>query len=1300
MVGIANAAVTNLFPNGNFDSPAGTSTPWVEVFGGGTTTYSYPTSGGNPGGYGVMNNSSGWGIWVGGAATPLSLASLGIVAGGSYTFVMDMKNISGTGIGKLKIESWAGGVLLSDTGDISAGSQSGSWATYSFPVTLHAAATGIKVVPVAGAASQIGYDNLGVIVTSSPLAVSITSPANSAVVISNFSIEATATVSPGTVTNVAFYDGTTLLGNDTTSSYSFAVTGSASGAHTLKAVARDSAGNSATSSVVSITVSNPPPIVGWQLVWNDEFSQANGSSPDSSKWGYDIGGGGYGNNELESYTSRTNNARIEGGQLVIEARQENYTGPDSIPRNYTSARMLTRGKWSWTYGRIEARIKIPKGQGIWPAFWMLGTNIDAGVNWPNCGEIDIMENIGKTTEQAKVYGTIHGPQSGGDYNGGAGVGGSYTLPLGVFADDYHVFAVEWTTNQIKWYVDTNLYFTATPASLPSGGTWVFTNAQYLILNVAVGGNWPGNPDGTTVFPQQMLVDYVRVYSPVTVPPTAPAAPTGLTVSPGSTTVYLNWNASSGATSYNVKRATVSGGPYTTVASLTANNYTDTGVANCSAYYYVVSATNSAGASTNSSEQAAVLGAFALAVKPGGSPAGQFVLDAAYVAGGTIGAVASATIDTSGLVAPAPQAVYQSERYGNFTYTFPGLISGVSYKVRLHFAETYWTAAGQRRFNVTINGTQVLTNFDIIAVAGAANKAVVNEFNAVASGGQIVVQYTTVTDNARANGIEILLSQPPAPVGLTATATNSQVSLKWNSIAGTTYNVKRALSNVGTFTPIFSGLTSTNCIDSTTTNALTNYYVVSSVMLGCESTNSASVSAPGAALVLPVKMRGISTSDKYLKADLFALLAQTDVNVIRLGFSVDSTNPPTAQNSLAPYTTNLATLDAALPLARAAGIKIILCAAETYGWSPNVFRGSAADLATYRTNLMTFWTAMAQRYANEPAIVAYDILNEPATDYFSQGAWYTNVMPAAVAAIRQVNSNIWLVIESEYQGAAGGFSTMPVLNDSKVIYSFHFYSPHSYCNQGILGYAGYTATYPGSNSMWGTAPYTFWDKETLRTEMLEAIGFSRANPNKRILVGEFGVVRWAAGADKWLGDSIELFEEYGWDWCNHSPAGWNGYNATYSPTNQSVSAAPDGGDRGARWTVLHQWFSFNQLDSYGIPTGWKTRYFGATNAVNGGALDDWDHDGMNNWQEYLAGTIPTNASSKFQVTDFKAQSGTNIVIQWSSVAGKKYTLKTTTNLLAGFNGWATNHILATPPLNTHTVTLDQFQSRLYRVTVEP
>jgi beta-glucanase (GH16 family) len=247
-----------------------------------------------------------------------------------------------------------------------------------------------------------------------------------------------------------------------------------------------------------------PPVLQTNIVWDDEFNQPDGSLPDPTKWGYDTGGGGWGNAELETYT--TTNARVQSGQLVIEADKVISAGKT----NYTSTRMLTKGKWSWAYGRMEARIKLPRGQGIWPAFWMLGTNIDS-VGWPTCGEIDIMENIGKTSDQGTDHGTIHGPLGGGDYNGGVGVGGTYTLPSGALADNFHIYAIEWTPNQIKWFLDTNQFFTATPSSLPGGATWVFTQPQFFILNLAVGGNWPGYPDGTTVFPQQMLVDYVRVY---------------------------------------------------------------------------------------------------------------------------------------------------------------------------------------------------------------------------------------------------------------------------------------------------------------------------------------------------------------------------------------------------------------------------------------------------------------------------------------------------------------------------------------------------------------------------------------------------------------------------------------------------------------------------------------------------------------------------------------------------------------------------------------------------------------------
>ena len=253
----------------------------------------------------------------------------------------------------------------------------------------------------------------------------------------------------------------------------------------------------------STASANDPKV--WRLTWSDEFDGPKGSPADSSKWSFDIGGNGWGNNELQTYTSRTANSHLEDGRLTIKALKETFTGPDRITRNYTSARLLTKNKFSQTYGRFEARIKVPYGQGIWPAFWMLGDNIDT-TRWPNCGEIDIMENIGK--EPSIVHGTLHGP----GYSGGSGISAAYTLPGGKkFADDFHTFAVEWEPNVMRFYVDGLLYKTRTPADLPAATSWVFDHPFFIILNVAVGGTWPGNPDATTVFPQQMLIDYVRVY---------------------------------------------------------------------------------------------------------------------------------------------------------------------------------------------------------------------------------------------------------------------------------------------------------------------------------------------------------------------------------------------------------------------------------------------------------------------------------------------------------------------------------------------------------------------------------------------------------------------------------------------------------------------------------------------------------------------------------------------------------------------------------------------------------------------
>jgi beta-glucanase (GH16 family) len=244
---------------------------------------------------------------------------------------------------------------------------------------------------------------------------------------------------------------------------------------------------------------------GWKLVWSDEFNGADGSLVDSSKWVSETGGNGWGNQELEYYTTRPQNAAQQGGNLVIKVIEEKYTGSDGVTRNYTSARLKTQGKFSQKYGRFEARIKIPRGQGIWPAFWMLGDDIDHR-GWPKCGEIDIMENIGK--EAALVHGTVHGP----GYSGDKGLTAPYALPdHQPLADDFHVYAVEWEKNAIRFYIDDHLYATRTPVDLPKGAKWVYQHKFFMLLNVAVGGGWPGNPDSSSVFPQSMLVDYVRVY---------------------------------------------------------------------------------------------------------------------------------------------------------------------------------------------------------------------------------------------------------------------------------------------------------------------------------------------------------------------------------------------------------------------------------------------------------------------------------------------------------------------------------------------------------------------------------------------------------------------------------------------------------------------------------------------------------------------------------------------------------------------------------------------------------------------
>ncbi len=241
----------------------------------------------------------------------------------------------------------------------------------------------------------------------------------------------------------------------------------------------------------------------WRLTWSDEFDAPDGSPADAAKWSFDIGGGGWGNGELQYYTDRTANVFHRDGCLIIKAVKEDY----EQWWEYTSGRILTKGKFAQKYGRFEARIKIPRGQGIWPAFWLLGEDIDR-VGWPGCGEIDIMENIGR--EPKIIHGTMHGP----GYSGAFGLGAPYVLPGADAADDFHVYALEWEPDTLRWYFDGHLYQTRTKAEMVNEMRWVFDHPFFIILNVAVGGYWPGKPDASTVFPQEMAVDYVRVYEKI------------------------------------------------------------------------------------------------------------------------------------------------------------------------------------------------------------------------------------------------------------------------------------------------------------------------------------------------------------------------------------------------------------------------------------------------------------------------------------------------------------------------------------------------------------------------------------------------------------------------------------------------------------------------------------------------------------------------------------------------------------------------------------------------------------------
>jgi beta-glucanase (GH16 family) len=262
---------------------------------------------------------------------------------------------------------------------------------------------------------------------------------------------------------------------------------------------------------ITVATTTQAPPANAAVIWADEFNAPAGTGVDGGKWQMEVGNNNGNNRESQWYQAGTSNAAHDGaGNLVITAKREN-------PGNYqcwygrceyTSARINTAGKFTQTYGRFEARMKMPRGKGIWPAFWMLGADINTGNPWPGSGEIDVMEFLGH--QQNTVYGTIHGP----GYSGGAGPQVVYNGPN--FADGFHNFAVDWRPGEIVWSVDGQVYGRKTPADIP-GKTWVFNKPFFIIINLAVGGEWPGYPDGSTTFPQQLVVDWVRVSTDSTQP---------------------------------------------------------------------------------------------------------------------------------------------------------------------------------------------------------------------------------------------------------------------------------------------------------------------------------------------------------------------------------------------------------------------------------------------------------------------------------------------------------------------------------------------------------------------------------------------------------------------------------------------------------------------------------------------------------------------------------------------------------------------------------------------------------------
>lgn len=335
-----------------------------------------------------------------------------------------------------------------------------------------------------------------------------------------------------------------------------------------------------------------------------------------------------------------------------------------------------------------------------------------------------------------------------------------------------------------------------------------------------------------------------------------------------------------------------------------------------------------------------------------------------------------------------------------------------------------------------------------------------------------------------------------------------------------------------------------------------------------------------------RWRGNNTHSPDITPQLIERLAALGCNALRINLETDSKQdqsaPPSSGDALLPFKETIARIDAVLPLCQKYGIQVILSASGIPGRKIDVF-WSEANGKEYRSQLVSLWRGLARHYRNQPAIIGYDLLNEPTYDKKDAASWWDETIPQSIAAIRESDKTVWIVVEPGPWGLPSGFESMPVVPDSRVLYSFHHYMPHAYTHQGVshLGRPKKADTrgkfaYPGSSPNFEneTALHE-WNKAQLEKSMQRAIDFQKRNPGVRIYVGEFGVIRWAQGADQWLKDSIALFEEHGWDWTFHSVGGWNGWDPTYSAQAPLNSPAGQGTETTARLQVLQECWKLNK-----------------------------------------------------------------------------------------------------------------------------